>query len=267
MDTRRGRECGAVIRTVNAHLASGKGDVATDVSVETLAELPRLDGSHVGPQVIADTLGKHGVVVVENLASPELMDRVVMELDGKGVFYGAPGSFARNDTSRNAAKPLGESKAVQELAIHEKVVAAIQERLLPWCKKIVLGTCSAITVEPPPPGEEPADHQVLHRDDGMWAASGWPVGGTRPDLSVSVMWAVTDFTEGNGATRIVPGSHAMDREAEISEEMTRRAAMPKGSAMLWLGATAHGASAVTGSSHTEGQRKGFVYLDVYQIAN
>ena len=29
----------------------------------------------------------------------------------------------------------------------------------------------------------------------------------RPEFSVSVMWALADFTAANGATRVVPGSH------------------------------------------------------------
>ena len=51
---------------------------------------------------------------------------------------------------------------------------------------------------------------MLHRDDGMWAVSGWGgggggggAGGPRPDLSVSCMWALSDFTAANGSTRVV----------------------------------------------------------------
>ena len=131
------------------------------------------------------------------------MARADRELTATDQFYGEEGSFARSDTRRNAAKALGESPAAQELAMNPTLVAACEERLLPWCKKIVLGTTSAITVEPPDPGTEAQPHQVMHRDDGMWAVSQWPLEdeSKRPDLCISCMWALTDFTAGNGATR------------------------------------------------------------------
>ena len=56
---------------------------------------------------VSAALGSHGVVVVERLVSPMLAAAAVRELTGKGKFYGQPGSFARDDTSRNAGKPLG----------------------------------------------------------------------------------------------------------------------------------------------------------------
>ena len=44
--------------------------------------------------------------------------------------------------------------------------------------------------------------QSLHHDDGVYPL-------TRPHSEVvaNVMWALDDFTEANGATRVVPGSH------------------------------------------------------------
>ena len=189
------------LRSLSAHLRSpAPAEAAAAPAVDAEPIIPRLSAA-ASPAEIAETLGAHGVVVVENLVEPSHMQRVEDELADKDIFYGEQGSFARSDTSRNAGKALGESAAVQELAVNPSVVAAVQERLLPWCKKVVLGTCSAITVEPPPPGEDAADHQVLHRDDGMWAASSWPVAEPRPDLSVSCMWAVTDFTQGNVSPR------------------------------------------------------------------
>mmetsp|Transcript_41757 Transcript_41757/g.135415 ORF Transcript_41757/g.135415 Transcript_41757/m.135415 type:complete len:328 (+) Transcript_41757:212-1195(+) len=96
-----------------------------------------------------------------------------------------------------------------------------------------------------------------------WGASSWrwlpqtPLEG-RPQLSVSCMWAVADFTASNGATRFLPGSHTWYRDGDGYGEAVLppgvsdaahavQAAMRKGSCVLWAGGTLHGAS---------GQRKG-----------
>eukprot|EP01052_Picozoa_sp_SAG31_P033737 SAG31_NODE_3853_length_3816_cov_1.535647_1_plen_148_part_00 len=70
--------------------------------------------------------------------------------------------------------------------------------------------------------------------------------------------ALSDFTESNGATRVVPFSHRLAREDTIPEEATIRAAMPAGSVMLWVGATAHGASSCIGTAETTGKRSGLL---------
>ncbi len=67
------------------------------------------------------------------------------------------------------------------------------------------------------------------------------------------MWALTDFTEANGATRVIPGSH---RSAE-SPDLLRPydsipAEMPKGSVLVWHGSLWHGG----GANHTIDRRMG-----------
>ncbi|CAJ1441100.1 unnamed protein product [Effrenium voratum] len=155
--------------------------------------LPRLS-SDAGASALAAALQRCGVVVVEGLA-PELAEQAKRELADKGLqgtFHGAEGSFAGHHTRRNAGKALGESLAAQELAQHPLILEAVEKVLLRWCKRINLGTCSAISVEPPSGNEAPAPPQVLHRDNSMWGASTWPWLPSssfkgRPEFSVSVM--------------------------------------------------------------------------------
>ena len=77
----------------------------------------------------------------------------------------------------------------------------------------------------------------------------------RPDLSVSVMWALSDFTCKNGATRFVPGSNRWPRagtsygavgatlpDGIVDGRDTVQAEMGTGSVVLWVGGTLHGAS-------------------------
>ena len=55
------------------------------------------------------------------------------------------------------------------------------------------------------------------------------------------MWALTDFTEETGATRVVPGSNRWEENPVIGKHYdTRPMAMPKGSICVFVGTTIHG---------------------------
>ncbi|MEO5842184.1 MAG: phytanoyl-CoA dioxygenase family protein [Acidimicrobiales bacterium] len=66
------------------------------------------------------------------------------------------------------------------------------------------------------------------------------------DVDLNALWAVTDFTESNGATHVVPGSHRWDdhRRPEPGEEVA--AIAPKGSVLLYTGNLFHGGGANIG---------------------
>ena len=67
------------------------------------------------------------------------------------------------------------------------------------------------------------------------------------------MWAITDFTEENGATRIIPGSHLRDEPPNPLEHYdTIPAEMPKGSVLVWVGSLWHGG----GANRTDTRRVG-----------
>ena len=58
---------------------------------------------------------------------------------------------------------------------------------------------------------------------------------------MNTMWAIDDFTEANGATHVVPGSHRwVDRSPAVDEPSRVQAAMPAGSLMFFLGSVFHG---------------------------
>ena len=67
------------------------------------------------------------------------------------------------------------------------------------------------------------------------------------------MWALTDFTAANGATRVIPGSHLSDRSPTFGERYDSiPAEMPAGSVLVWHGSLWHGG----GSNRTEQRRVG-----------
>ena len=78
-------------------------------------------------------------------------------------------------------------------------------------------------------------HQLrLHRANGMWLHD-FQTASLDPQMEV--MWALTDFTTGNGATHIVLGSHRETPRGGTAShrEPTIQATMPKGSALVCTG--------------------------------
>ncbi|GAB3681119.1 phytanoyl-CoA dioxygenase family protein [Saccharopolyspora tripterygii] len=85
--------------------------------------------------------------------------------------------------------------------------------------------------------------QMLHRDLENW----FPfigMGPSGPEVVVNFLIALTEFTDENGATRVIPGSnHWTDFEDRGTPEQTVPAEMSPGDALFFSGKTAHGGGA------------------------
>ena len=82
---------------------------------------------------------------------------------------------------------------------------------------------------------EPA--QMLHVDDGVYSFRR-----PHPNLVCNTMWALSEFTEETGATRVVPGSHKWDHDPDPKEKYeTVPLQMPTGSIGFVVGSLYHGA--------------------------
>lgn len=85
--------------------------------------------------------------------------------------------------------------------------------------------------------------QMLHRDLENW----YPfvaMGPQGPEVTVNFIIAFTDFTEENGATRVIPGSHLWDDfENRGTPEDTIPVTMNAGDAFFYTGKVVHGGGA------------------------
>ena len=200
--------------------------------------------------VISASLLEHGAVVVQHQADEELIDRVAQELrkplDEKGHEF-------ENDFNGYKTRRLGAllelSRSSAELMAHPLALEIADAVLLRHCENYRIGSSAAIEIHP---GE---DAQILHRDGDFY-----PISIPGVEFQIQVMWALTDFTEENGATRFVTDRDVLkgvknaetERFENIDESKVAQAVMPKGSAFYWLQSTIHGGGANRSSSPRSG---------------
>jgi len=204
---------------------------------ETIAsDLPRF--APTDPlDAIVDALRADGAVIVERLVDTALCDRIEAELAPhvSDTPLGAD-RFTGHNTTRTGAL-LARSPSVCDLVAHPLVLDVVDAVLWPSKTTFQLHLTQAIAIGPDSPA------QPLHRD--QWCFDFFPF----PDdveVEVSTIWALSDFTEANGATRVVPRSHlpGVDPGALRSAD-TVAATMPRGSVVLYTGRTVHGGGANT----------------------
>jgi ectoine hydroxylase-related dioxygenase (phytanoyl-CoA dioxygenase family) len=184
--------------------------------------------------VVADVLRREGAVAVKNVVEPELVDTIAaalrpqLDADGlrsRGIFNG--------DLTRRCGSPLSTAPSVAELVDHDLVIEVLDEILLPFASTYRISSLSPIEIMP---GEK---DQALHRDDTVY-----PIDIAGMELTVGVMWALSDFTAENGGTRVIPGSHRYLRAWHLPDLSRWEATvMSKGSAVFYLGSTWHGGGA------------------------
>jgi ectoine hydroxylase-related dioxygenase (phytanoyl-CoA dioxygenase family) len=177
-------------------------------------------------------------VVPDDLVA-ELRTTIARLLDELGVAHGT-NRFLGHRT-RRLFNLLARDPVFGRVPVHEPVLAVAERVLDPEC---LLASLTAITMEP---GQEA---QPLHADDGSI-----PLPKPHPPLGCTAIWALTDFTEANGATRVVPGSHRHDRSPRREEQAaTVPATMPAGSVLLYHTSLWHGG----GENRSDAPREGIV---------
>ena len=191
-------------------------------------------GNTATAEEVVEVLQRDGCVIVRNLVSESLMDAIYAELKPfiEATKIGRD-DFAGYRTQRTGSL-VARSQSFQQLAMHPLVLDTATKVLGPYCQKFQLHLTQAIRINPQEPG------QALHRDQLVYSPFRFPQG---MECELHTMWALTDFTEENGATRVIPGSHKWEDDRTPSPEETVPAIMPKGSVMLFTGSVYHGGGA------------------------
>ena len=101
-------------------------------------------------------------------------------------------------------------------------------------------------------------NQTLHRENANYQPFVEKLLPNMPEIIMTAMWAGTDFTLENGATRLVPGSHKWPEERIAKEKEIARAVMPKGSVVIWLSRSIHGGGASTSSEGRVGYFQSYI---------
>ena len=183
---------------------------------------------------VEQALREWGCVVVERVAPAPLLDAIEDEL---APYLGttAPGGdeFTGFNTRRTGAL-LARSPSFRELAAHPLVLGALDRVLGDHATSYQLHLTQVIEIGP----GEPA--QLVHRDQWAFDFFPFPAG---YEVECHTMWALSDFTAENGATRVIPGSHRWDDKLRPTSEETVPAEMPKGSVLIYLGSLYHGGGA------------------------
>lgn len=186
---------------------------------------------------IMDQLLEDGYVIIENLIDESFVGQIAEELD---VWFDktplCQGDFYGWNTTRFGSL-LSKAPSTQKLALHSVVTPIMEKILGPNCDWYQLNVAQAVRIHPGTK-DKPCFQQPPHRDQDMWPCE------KNCEYMVNVIWAIDDFTEENGATIVYPKSHTTSAEFDYTTfdyktAETKVAAMPKGSALIFLGSLIH----------------------------
>jgi ectoine hydroxylase-related dioxygenase (phytanoyl-CoA dioxygenase family) len=190
--------------------------------------------SSSSPAAVAEALRSDGAAIVDRVIDDSLVDRVLAETEPylAATATGTEGFSGRR--TRRTGSLIARSPAARELAAHAKVLGVCDEILGPNASSYQLHLTQIIDIGP----DEPA--QMLHRDHWAWDAFAFPAGF---EVEISTIWALQDFTDANGATRVVPGSHRWEDGRTPTQDDTVPAEMARGSVLIYTGSVFHGGGA------------------------
>ena len=182
---------------------------------------------------VAAVLVRDGCAIVDRLVPTSVLDRTRGELDPYiAATPVGPDAFSGHHTRRTGGL-VARSETFRDVVRHPVVLDAVKG-ILSEATSFHLHLTQVIAIGP----GEPA--QQIHRD--QWAFDFFPFP-SGYEVQCNTIWAMTDFTEANGATRLVPGSHRLEGRREFTQEETVPAEMPAGSVLFYTGSLYHGAGA------------------------
>jgi ectoine hydroxylase-related dioxygenase (phytanoyl-CoA dioxygenase family) len=194
---------------------------------------------------ILEIVARDGGVIIKNFLTRDQIDRFNADVN-PSMEKLRPGSTHENEiiqmfhgsnTKRLTNLVTLSPTFRNEIIDHDLVHSLCDETFLEQSGTYWMTTAQVIEIGP---GN---DAQMLHRDLENW----YPfvqLGKNGPEAILNFLIAFTDFTEENGATRVIPGSnHWDDFEDRGTPEDTVPAVMNAGDALFFSGKVVHGGGA------------------------
>jgi ectoine hydroxylase-related dioxygenase (phytanoyl-CoA dioxygenase family) len=189
-------------------------------------------------QAHIDAVRRDGFTIVRDAIDPALVDDIaaaLARLERRLDARPAQNGFEGRQTVR-LYNLLAHGAPFDAIPVHASVLPIVEGVLDEGC---LISSLSSVAIDP---GEVA---QAIHADDMVI-----PLAKPHAPLVCNSMWALTDFTEANGATRLVPASHRGQNPEYGGDYQTIAAEMPRGSVLIWDGALWHG-----GGANRTGQRR------------
>ena len=178
---------------------------------------------------VLESMERDGACVVANLLPHELLVTAIVEtMPYVERTYFGDDAFSGEKTRRTGAL-VARSPACRGIVTNPSVLDVARGFLLRFSDRIQLNLTQTICIGP---GE---GAQPLHRDRFGWGA--FIPREIEPQFNA--IWALTDFTAENGATRVVPGSHTWPWDQKATPSEICHAEMEKGSVLLHSGSVIH----------------------------
>jgi ectoine hydroxylase-related dioxygenase (phytanoyl-CoA dioxygenase family) len=203
-----------------------------------LEQVTRADGL----SAVMELLDRDGAVIVRDMVAPDVLEQFRADMQaeaarrvvGPNVDHPEIREFWGERTMR-FTRLAHRSRAFIDILTDPYYLAVADAVLLPNCNDYWMNTGQMMILAP---GE---DAQYLHRDAANWKSMSRPDGF---EVTISCMFAISDFTAELGATRVVPGSHRWeDYERAAQPHEICQAVMPAGGGMIYTGRVLHGAGA------------------------
>jgi len=178
-----------------------------------------------------ERIAKDGYTVLPRVIEPALVDELadaLLRLEREHDIRPAMNGFEGHRTVR-IYNLLAQDRVFERVPVHAALLPIVEGVIGEGC---LISSLSSIAIDP---GEVA---QPIHADDQLI-----PLEKPHAPIICNSMWALTDFTEANGATRLVPGTHLRENPEFGARYETIAAEMPRGSLLVWDGALWHGGGA------------------------
>jgi hypothetical protein len=199
---------------------------------------------HFPPDAAAEAvhaaLVRDGAVIVDDVLDAETL-RVLRDELVAPLAATAPGvdEFSGFNTRRFGSL-IEKVPASRDLVMHP-LILDVTGRLLAHATVFQIHLTQAICIGPNSPA------QLIHRDQWAFDFFAFPAG---YEVQCNTIWAINDFTEENGATRVAVGSNHAEDKLRLEQSDTVPATMRAGSVVLYTGAVYHGGGANTTDDET-----------------